>query len=104
MLYSAYFHPHLKRWRNNVSKKTMRIDTPLLLDVNSFTKDKSCNCEYELFGIINHEGSHRMGHYYSTLKKGNEWYSINDHFIQSISVDQLIHENNYCLFYRKIEK
>jgi ubiquitin C-terminal hydrolase len=93
---------HLKRWRNNISKKTLKIDTPLLLELNAFTRDEPCT--YELFGIINHEGSHRMGHYYSTVKKRNEWYSINDHFIQSISVDQLIHENNYCLFYRKIEK
>lgn len=92
---------HLKRWRGNLSKKNIKIDTPLEIDLQQFTvfHDK---CNYELFGIINHEGNIQSGHYYSYIKK-NDWYSVNDHFIQSITTDQLIHESNYCLFYRKIK-
>lgn len=93
---------HLKRWRSNLSKHNVKIDTPLLIDLQKFTIYKE-SCPYELFGIINHEGSNQGGHYYSYIKKEGEWYSINDHFIQSISLDQLIHESNYCLFYRKIK-
>jgi len=92
---------HLKRWRANLSKKNVRIDTPLLLDLQPFTIYPD-SCKYELFGIINHEGSIQMGHYYSYIKK-EDWYSVNDHFIQSVTTDQLIHESNYCLFYRKIK-
>jgi len=93
---------HLKRWRPNLSKNNVFIDTPLTMDLQRFTVyPESCN--YELFGIINHEGSNHMGHYYSYIKKNEEWYSINDHFIQSVTPEQLIHPNNYCLFYRKIK-
>jgi len=92
---------HLKRWRSDLSKKTVPIDTPLTMDLQRFTPYTS-SCNYELFGIINHEGSIEHGHYYSYVKK-TDWYSINDHFIQSITPERLIHENNYCLFYRKIK-
>jgi ubiquitin C-terminal hydrolase len=92
---------HLKRWRANLSKKNVRIHAPLSIDLQKFTLSPT-TCPYELFGIINHEGNIQHGHYYSYVKK-NDWYSINDQFIQSITPEQLIHENNYCLFYRKIK-
>lgn len=93
---------HLKRWRMNLSKKNIKIDTPLVLDIARFTLDKT-PCEYELFGIINHEGSMNYGHYYTYLQKNQQWFSLNDNFIQSISAENIIHESNYCLFYRKIK-
>jgi ubiquitin C-terminal hydrolase len=93
---------HLKRWKLNFTKKNVIVHTPLVLDLQPFTLNE-VPCNYELFGIINHSGSHRCGHYYASIKKGDDWYSMNDHFIQSIPVTQLIHENNYCLFYRKIK-
>jgi ubiquitin carboxyl-terminal hydrolase 8 len=92
---------HLKRWRTNLSKKHVRIHAPLSIDLQKFTLSP-IPCPYELFGIINHEGTIQHGHYYSYVKK-KDWYSINDQFIQSITPEQLIHENNYCLFYRKIK-
>jgi len=93
---------HLKRWKANFTKKSVKIETPLVLDLQPFILNE-VPCTYELFGIINHSGTHRSGHYYASIKKEENWYSMNDHFIQSIQVSQLIHENNYCLFYRKIK-
>jgi ubiquitin C-terminal hydrolase len=93
---------HLKRWKLNFTKNSVVVDTPWVLDLQPFTLNNT-SCSYELIGIINHSGSHRSGHYYASIKKGNEWYSMNDQFIQSIHVSHLIHENNYCLFYRKIK-
>jgi len=92
---------HLKRWRTDLSKKNVRIETPLELELQRFTVYPD-SCKYELFGIINHEGNIQSGHCYAYIKK-QQWYSVNDHFIQSVTTDQLIHESNYCLFYRKIK-
>jgi len=92
---------HLKRWRSNLSKKNVKIETPLELELQCFTIYPD-SCKYELFGIINHEGNIQTGHCYAYIKK-DHWYSMNDHFIQSITPEQLIHESNYCLFYRKIK-
>jgi len=92
---------HLKRWRTDLSKKNIRIETPLELELQRFTIYPD-SCKYELFGIINHEGNIQTGHCYAYIKK-DQWYSVNDHFIQTVSTDQLIHKSNYCLFYRKIK-
>jgi ubiquitin carboxyl-terminal hydrolase 8 len=93
---------HLKRWKSNLTKKNFKIETPLRLDVQPYTIYKE-SCLYELFGIINHEGSIHGGHYYASIQKKGTWFSINDHLIQSLPPEQLIHERNYCLFYRKIK-
>jgi len=93
---------HLKRWKPNMTKKKIRIHTPLVLNLHPFTIEKE-RCEYELFGIINHEGSIHGGHYYSSVHKNGTWYSLNDDSIQVISPEHIIHEGNYCLFYRKIK-
>jgi ubiquitin carboxyl-terminal hydrolase 8 len=93
---------HLKRWRTNLTKKRFKIDSPLLLDIQPFTIYKE-PCPYELFGIINHEGSIHGGHYYASIHKNGLWYSMNDDSIQVIPNEHLIHERNYCLFYRKIK-
>jgi ubiquitin C-terminal hydrolase len=92
----------LKRWKHNLTKKNFKIDTPLKLDISPFTIYKEV-CEYELFGIINHEGSIRGGHCYASIQKNGTWFSINDNMIQSIPLEYLIDERNYCLFYRKIK-
>jgi ubiquitin C-terminal hydrolase len=58
------------------------------------------NMNYELFGIINHEGNIFGGHYYSYIKK-NKWFAFNDTTISE--VQDIISDKNYCLFYRKIK-
>ena len=93
---------HLKRWKENLSKKKMKIESPLLLDITPFTIYKQKQL-YELFGILNHEGNMNTGHYYSYVFQDKQWFSLNDENVQLISSDSIIHESNYCLFYRKIK-
>ena len=93
---------HLKRWKTNFTKNNFKIDTPFRLDIGPFTLYPE-PCEYELFGIIHHEGSIHGGHYYASIQRNGTWFSMNDHMIQTISPEHLIHERNYCLFYRKIK-
>ena len=58
---------------------------------------------YELYGIINHEGSLDLGHYYSFIKLeyNNKWYIYNDNLVEEIELNL---ENNICyiLFYIKL--
>jgi ubiquitin C-terminal hydrolase len=93
---------HLKRWKENLSKNNTKIVSPFLLDITRFTiyKDKQL---YELFGILNHEGGIKGGHYYSYVLRDKQWFILNDNYVQLISSDAIIHESNYCLFYRKIK-
>jgi len=67
--------------------------------MSRYSKD---NANYELFGVINHEGNPYGGHYFSFVKRDNQWFMFNDNQIQKI--DTFIHPSNYCLFYRKINK
>jgi len=93
---------HLKRWKTNFTKNNFKVDAPLRLDVSAFTPYPE-SCEYELFGIINHEGSIHGGHCHAYIHRNGTWFSVNDHMIQAIPPEYLIHERNYCLFYRKIK-
>jgi ubiquitin C-terminal hydrolase len=93
---------HFKRWREDLSKKQARIESPLVLDMSPFTIYSEA-CRYQLFGIINQDGGIDGGHYYSYVYKNDQWFSLNDGFVQSISEDSLFHSGNYCLFYRKIK-
>jgi ubiquitin C-terminal hydrolase len=93
---------HLKRWRDNLTKKSDKVESPFILDITKFTIYKERTL-YQLFGIVNHEGSINGGHYYSYVLRDKTWFSLNDEIVKSISLDSVIHESNYCLFYRKIK-
>ncbi|MCQ2817555.1 MAG: hypothetical protein MJ252_09855 [archaeon] len=41
------------------------------------------------------------GHYYSYVKRGNNWYQCNDASVSSISERNALSENAYLLFFRK---
>lgn len=85
---------HLKRWNNlNKNKQIVYFDEVL----NMY------NINYELFGIINHEGNMFGGHFFSYIKKNNKWYIFDDTAIKPITYSNIINEKNYCLFYRKIK-
>ena len=93
----------LKRWRSDLYKNSSLVISPFMFDIQPYTiYERHSNCKYELFGIINHRGSVKGGHYYIYIKK-NGWFIIDDETIQNIPEDKIINESNYCLFYRKIK-
>lgn len=82
---------HLKRWiHTKKNKQIVHFNECLSLNKNN----------YELFGIINHEGNVFGGHYYSYIKK-NKWFVFDDNTISQ--VQDIVSDKNYCLFYRKIK-
>ncbi len=56
---------------------------------------------YEIFGIANHSGNSRGGHYTANIKYADgNWYNINDTLINIIK-NNIITPYTYCFFYRK---
>jgi ubiquitin C-terminal hydrolase len=60
---------------------------------------------YELYGVCNHSGGVRGGHYTSYVKNANgKWYHFNDTSVSEIGVESIISPKAYCLFYRIVKK
>ena len=94
---------HLKRWNANLNKNNTLVKFDEKLNIFKYTLYKTCDeCNYELFGIINHQGNVMGGHYFSYIKK-IQWYSFDDSTISKIEPSAIINSKNYCLFYRKIK-
>lgn len=89
---------NLKRWIHYTKKNNSTIQLEDTLDMSKYSDSET---KYELFGIINHIGNIFGGHYYSFIKKGGQWFEMNDNEIKKIS--QIVRPSNYCLFYKKIK-
>ena len=93
---------HLKRWNHNLKKKECIIRFEDTINIHKYTIDNNLDeCNYELFGIINHTGNVFGGHYYSYIKKTDKWFRFDDSTIQNIN-SSVVNDKNYCLFYKKI--
>ena len=95
----------LKRFENGSKKIQKMIDFPLNnLDLRKYVVgyDKK-NSIYDLYGICNHMGGTRGGHYTSYVKNANnKWYLYNDTVVNEIpNLNKLKSTYAYCLFYRK---
>lgn len=100
----TYLTIHLKRWNYNLRKNNKKVTYEHEIDIEKYVSNKKISTSYELFGVINHTGNIFGGHYYSCVKKrDNKWYCVNDKNIKIINQKQVIHNHNYCLFYRKIK-
>jgi len=93
-----------ERWWSNKIKTA--VEFPLdNLDMNKFypnhSKDQQ-NPVYELFAVVNHQGSVNGGHYWAFVKThDNEWYNFNDHSVKIINPKDVQSSDAYMLMYRK---
>lgn len=68
------------------------------------TDEKTPTVLYDLFATINHNGgSLDKGHYIANVLKGDQWYSINDEFVDNAGDGEnvLSNGNAYMLFYSR---
>ena len=94
---------HLKRWNYDLRKNNTVVSFDEIMNIYEYTiHTNKEECNYELFGIINHQGNVMGGHYFSYIKKQN-WFSFDDSTITKIESSNIINNKNYCLFYRKIK-
>ena len=69
--------------------------------VEGYNKDSYV---YDLYGICNHHGDEKFGHYTSTIKTADSrWFNFNDSTVKEIHIkgSEIIGNTPYCLFYRK---
>ena len=56
---------------------------------------------YDLYGVGNHIGGNRCGHYFAFVKSSvGKWYAFNDNIVKMVDSSRIITPYAYCLFYR----
>ena len=96
----------LKRWNFNGNKNNVFIDIPLsIIDLSKYIYGyKKLSYKYQLYGVCNHSGNSRGGHYTACVKNANnKWYLYNDTNVDLIADKDVITNQSYCLFFRKIK-
>ena len=94
----------LKRFSSDGNKIQDMVDFPFVLDLTKYIVGYTPHQYiYELYGVCNHIGNTKGGHYTSFVKNNtNEWIHFNDETVQIISnKNRIITPMAYCLFYRK---
>ncbi|XP_068441055.1 ubiquitin carboxyl-terminal hydrolase 16 isoform X2 [Clinocottus analis] len=121
---------HLKRFQQNgysICKVNRHVQFPLILDLASFCAVKCKNLTgeesqilYSLYGIVEHSGTMRSGHYTAYVKVRPEchntssngftavepprgsWFHISDTSVQPVSQSKVQSCQAYLLFYERI--
>ena len=91
----------IKQFRRN-KKINKHIEFPEILDMENYCINiKKNNLSYNLSGLCIHHGDLYGGHYYAACKdyKENIWRIHNDSNVQQVSVNEVLNETPYCLFY-----
>ncbi|EEY60355.1 ubiquitin-specific protease, putative [Phytophthora infestans T30-4] len=99
----------LKRFDLMFGKIKRHIEFPRSLDIAS---GMSKNCEdrrrgrtkYELHAVLVHAGfSTDCGHYYAFVKgSSGQWYEMNDDSVRWVSLDTVLQQKAYMLFYSRV--
>lgn len=95
---------HLKRFDNLRRKIKKHIDFSDTLDLTNFVCNKAEKQQkYNLISVLIHEGtSTNSGHYYCYIKNTNNmWYCMNDCNVYNVSLEHVLKQNPYLLFYEK---
>lgn len=98
---------HLKRFHNGMRKITSFVDIPFALNLSKYCKGyDQFKAQYDLYAVGNHSGGLNGGHYYATCKDPttptSSWFVYNDNIVSSISSENVITPNAYCLFYQRL--
>lgn len=103
----------LKRFSVNpfngqTSKLNRPVSFPERVNISEWISDKNSGegSQYRLYGVIVHEGhSCNSGHYHAFVRNSNDvWYSMNDCSVHQVSLDTVLRQRAYILFYQKQAK
>ncbi|KAK8833264.1 hypothetical protein WA577_007795 [Blastocystis sp. JDR] len=93
-------------------QRPVKIQKPVAfeqeLDLSDYDLfDTAKYAEYELFGVIAHQGTELMkGHYvsYCRVSEGFDgWVCCNDQWVREVSYQEVLHAEPYMLFYRAVK-
>ena len=95
----------LKRFNKiNFQKNNVYVDIPLdNVDLTKYVIGyQGGKHKYELYGVCNHGGNVRGGHYTATIKTKQGWHHFNDRIVTKIKdTSKIVTPMAYCLFFRK---
>ncbi len=98
----------LKRFNNNGSKDSTRVNYTDILDLSKFSKGyKREKIIYRLYGICCHHGNGpQFGHYFSLCRKhdSDKWFKLDDENVEPLGRDGALPltSSAYILFYHLI--
>lgn len=97
---------HLKRFAFDIYGRATRLSKhvkyPLRLEIGDFMSraNQSKPPPYELVGVLVHAGKRcESGHYWAFIKSGDSWYKANDEDVTKVSIDVVLRQQAYILFY-----
>ncbi|KAG2179456.1 hypothetical protein INT44_006302 [Umbelopsis vinacea] len=99
---------HLKRFtynwrRGGMDKVSKHIEFPERLDLSPYmSQDTRKTAQpYHLYGVLVHMGGGcHSGHYYAYVKNANgKWYCMDDDDVRPVSIQTVMRERAYMLFY-----
>ncbi|KAL7983554.1 hypothetical protein Chor_000430 [Crotalus horridus] len=126
---------HLKRFQQagyNLQKVNKHITFPEVMDLAPFCSIKCKNVRegtskvlYSLYGIVEHSGTMRSGHYTAYVKTSttsqlsdlvhdkiqqtsesesprSQWFHVSDTHVQAVSISKVLKSQAYLLFYERI--
>ncbi|XP_069801947.1 ubiquitin carboxyl-terminal hydrolase 16 [Dendropsophus ebraccatus] len=128
---------HLKRFQQNglsLHKLNKHIKFPEVIDLAPFCtnkckniRDGECRLLYALYGVIEHSGTMRSGHYTAYVKSRTpnlnlselvlqgvlpealntepargHWYHISDSHVQAVPLSKVLNSQAYLLFYERM--
>ncbi|XP_034284871.1 ubiquitin carboxyl-terminal hydrolase 16 [Pantherophis guttatus] len=126
---------HLKRFQQagyNLQKVNKHISFPEVMDLAPFCSIKCKNARegtsevlYSLYGIVEHSGTMRSGHYTAYVKTSTtsqlsdlvndkiqptsesesprrQWFHVSDTHVQAVSISKVLKSQAYLLFYERI--
>ena len=96
----------LKRFAFDIYGRATRLSKhlkyPLRLEIGDFMSraNQSKPPPYELVGVLVHAGKRcESGHYLAFIKRGDFWYKANDEVVTKVSIDIVLRQQAYILFY-----
>ncbi|RLN90824.1 hypothetical protein BBJ28_00012508 [Nothophytophthora sp. Chile5] len=99
----------LKRFDVMSGKIKRHVEFPQLLDIASGMSKTSEDrrrgrTKYELHAVLVHAGfSTDCGHYYAFVKgSSGQWYEMNDDTVRWVSLDTVLQQKAYMLFYSRV--
>ncbi|PVG04291.1 cysteine proteinase [Serendipita vermifera] len=105
----------LKRFehKSSASKIDIPVKFPVVINMTPYTtaaigmRDKDAAprdldaLNYELFGVINHEGQLNTGHYTNFARHQSEWYRFDDEKVTHATLKEVLNSIPYMCFYVK---
>lgn len=99
----------LKRFDIMFGKIKKHIEFGTTLDISSGMSKSSEDrkrgrCKYELHAVLVHAGySTDCGHYYAFVKgSSGQWYEMNDESVRWVSLETVLQQKAYMLFYSRV--